>query len=193
MQERRYAHYKQADVFLQLAHYRRRLKVEIVQNSVSASGVSLLRLDQNKKEYRCAVLARSSDWYAYSLNSPDWQHGCTGAVVGTHDSCLPVPALALDTMRWYEKGEIREDFGAIKPTLGPDGKAIPDSFDHARRTHYGHNILIGCLMMGKPDALARLQTLNERTRFRIEAEIRKLHHRRQGRPLGVSPMVSSAS
>ena len=85
------AKYKQADVFLQLAHYRKRLKVEIVQDSVSASGVSLLRLDQNKKEYRCAVLSQSSDWYTYSLNSPEWQHGCTAVVVGTHDSCLPVP------------------------------------------------------------------------------------------------------
>ena len=191
MQERRYTQYKQADVFLQLAHYRKRLKVEIVQDSVSASGVSLLRLDQNKKEYRCAVLARSSEWYTYSLNSPEWQHGCTGAVVGTHDSCLPVPVLALDTMHWYETGEIRGNFGPIAPTKGPDGKAIPDAFDMARRTHYGHNILIGCLMMGKKDAIDRLQTLNERTRFRIEAEIRKLHHRRQGRPLKVSPMVSS--
>ena len=190
MQERRYSQYKQADVFLQLAHYRKRLKVEIVQNSVSASGVSLLRLDQNKKEYRCTVLARSSDWYGYSLNSPEWQHGCTAVVVGTHDSCLPVPALALDVMRWYEKGEIRAIFGPLAPTVGPDGKAIPDRFDKARKSAYGHNMLIGALMMGKPDALARLQTFNERTRFRIEAEIRKLHHRRQGRPLGVSPMVS---
>lgn len=51
-QERRYTRYKQADVFLQLAHYRKRLKVEIVPDSVSASGVSLLRLDQGKKLYR---------------------------------------------------------------------------------------------------------------------------------------------
>jgi hypothetical protein len=188
-QERRYSRYKQADVFLQLAHYRKRLKVEIVQDSVSASGVSLLRLDQNKKEYRCAVLARSSEWYSYSLNSPEWQHGCTAVVVGTHDSCLPVPALALDVMHWYEVGEIRGNFGPIAPTLDPNGKAIPDRFDSARKTQYGHSILIGCLMMGRPDALARLQTFNERTRFRIEAEIRRLHHRRQGRPLGVSPVI----
>lgn len=188
-QERRYARYKQTDVFLQLAHYRKRLKVEIMQDSVSASGVSLLCLDQNKKEYRCAVLARSSDWYSYSLNSPEWQHGCTAVVVGTHDSCLPVPALALDAMRWYEAGEIRNIFGPIAPMLDENKKLIPDSFDRARCTRYGHNILVGCLMMGRPDALARLQTFNERTRFRIEAEIRKLHHRRQGRPLGVSPLV----
>jgi hypothetical protein len=103
---------------------------------------------------------------------------------------LPVPVLALDVMRWYEIGEIRMIFGPLAPTLGPDGKAIPDTFDHARRTHYGHNILIGALMMGLPDATARLQTLNERTRFRIESEIRKLHHRRKGHPLGVSPLVS---
>ncbi|HEX3643708.1 MAG TPA: hypothetical protein VHV10_20655 [Ktedonobacteraceae bacterium] len=189
MQERRYSRYKQTDVFLQLAHYRKQLKVEIVQDSVSASGVSLIRKDTNK-QLRCAVLARSSDWYQYSLNSPEWQHGCTAVVVGTHDSCLPVPALALDVMRWYEKGEIRAIFGPIAPTIGPDGKAIPDRFDRARKSAYGHNMLIGCLMMGKQDALDRLQTFNERTRFRIEAEIRKLHHRRRGRPLVVSPIAS---
>jgi hypothetical protein len=191
VQERRYSRYKQADVFLQLAHYRKRLKVEIVKDSVSASGVSLLRLDQNKKEYRCAVLARSSEWYSYSLNSPEWQHGCGGAVVGTHDSCLPVPVLALDVMKWYEKGEIRGDFGPIAPMLDENKKLIPDKFDRDRKTQYGHNILVGCLMMGRPDALARLHTFNERTRFRIESELRKLHHRRRGRPLVVSPMVLS--
>ncbi len=189
MQERRYSQYKQADVFLQLAHYRKQLKVEIVQNSVSASGVSLLRLDTNKK-LRCAVLARSSDWYTYSLNSPEWQHGCTAVVVGTHDSCLPVPALALDVMRWYETGEIRAIFGPIAPTKGPDGKPVADRFDPARKSAYGHNILIGALMMGKQEAIDRLQTFNERTRFRIEAEIRRLHHRRRGRPLVVSPVAS---
>src|SRR5260370_12358085 len=125
MQERRYKEYKQADVFLQLEHYRKRLKVEIVRNSVSASGVSLLRLDQNKKEYRCAVLARSSDWYTYSLNSPEWQHGCIAVVVGTHDSCLPVAILALDVMHCYDKAEIRGNYGPIAPTPRPDLQAIP--------------------------------------------------------------------
>src|SRR5215469_4897321 len=104
--ERRYSRYTQADVWLQLAHYQKRLKVEIVYGSVSASGVSLTRLDQTGKQYRAVVLARASDWYHYSLNSPEWKHGISAAVVGTHDSCLPVPVLALDTMRWYEIGKM---------------------------------------------------------------------------------------
>jgi len=183
-QERRYSRYTQADVWLQLAHYQERLKVEIVYGSVSASGVSLVRLDQGKK-YRAVVLARASDWYTYSLNSPEWKHGISAAVVGTHDSCLPVPVLALDTLRWYEPGKMRDIFGPLQPTLDANGKPIADRFDEARRTHYGHNMLIGALMCGREDALARLQTLPERTRFRIEAELRRLHHRRVGRPLAL--------
>lgn len=79
------------------------------------------------------------------------------------------------------------NFGPLQPTFGPNGKAIPDSFDKARKSHYGHNMLIGALMCGLPEATARLQSLPDRTRFRIEAEVRQLHTCRQGRPLEVGP------
>lgn len=185
MKERRYSQYKQEDVFIQCIHFASVLKVEVLGAIVGAS-VSLIRMDTNKR-LRAVVLARSSDWYHYSLNFPLWQHGCTSVVCGTHDSCLPVPVLALDAMRWYTKNEIRDIFGTLQPQYDANDKPIPDTFDRARKTIYGHNMLIGALMCGRQDAIARLQTLPDRTRYRVEAELRKLHTRRQGRPLVVAP------
>jgi hypothetical protein len=80
-------------------------------------------------------------------------------------------------MRWYEAGKMRALFGSIDS----------ESFDKARKSHYGHNMLIGALMYGREDAIAKLQTMNPRTRRRVEAELRVLHTRRQGRPLVVGP------
>jgi hypothetical protein len=185
MKERRYSLYKQEDVFIQFIHFASVLKVEVLGGIVGAS-VSLSRLDTNTR-LRAVVLARSSDWYHYSLNYPLWKHGCNAVVCGTHDSCLPVPVLALDAMKWYKKHEIRDIFGPLQPTKGPDDKPIPDTFDRARKSAYGHTMLIGALMCGRQDAIARLQTLPDRTRYRVEAELRKLHTRRQGRPLVVAP------
>ena len=45
--------------------------------------------------------------------------------------------------------------------------------------------LIGALMCGRPDAFKRLETMRPSTRLRIEAEVRRLHMRRRGRPLKV--------
>jgi len=185
MKERRYSQYKQEDVFMQFIHFASVLKVEVIGPVVGAS-VSLLRLDTNKR-LRAVVLARSSDWYHYSLNFPLWQHGCTSVVCGTHDSCLPVPVLALDAMKWYKKNEIRDVFGSIQPQFDENDKPIPDTFDRARKSVYGHNMLVGALMCGREDAIARLQSLKPSTRYRIEAEVRKLHNRRQGHPLVVAP------
>jgi hypothetical protein len=185
MKERRYSQYKQEDVFIQFIHSASVLKVEVLGAIVGAS-VSLIRTDTNKR-LRAVVLARSSDWYRYSLNYPLWQHGCTAVVAGTHDSCLPVPVLALDAMKWYKKHELRDIFGPLQPRYDANDQPIPDTFDQARKSHYGHNMLIGALMCGREDAIARLQTFRPRTRYRIEAELRNLHARRQGRPLVVGP------
>jgi hypothetical protein len=184
LQERRYTCYKQADIWLQLAHYQVQLKVKLVRNSATSNSVSLMRLDTGK-QYHAIILARSSDWYKYSLNAPQWEHGITACVCGTHDSCLPVPVLALDTMRWYEEKKMRDIFGPLQPKLDSSGKLVPDTFDKARKSHYGHNMFIGALMCGREDARTRLNAMNERTRYRIEAEVRALHHRRRGRPLAL--------
>lgn len=174
--ERRYTKYKQEDVSIQLLHYASVLKVQVLSGTLIGASVSLLRLDTNKR-YRAVILARASDWYTYSLNYPLWKHGITAVVCGTHDSCLPIPVLALDAMRWYGPKEMRTIFGSIDS----------ESFEKARKSHYGHNMLIGALMCGKEDAIAKLQSLPDRTRYRIESELRQLHTRRQGRPLEVGP------
>lgn len=176
MQERRYTKYKQSDVWLQLCHYESVLKVKVLVGTLNGCSISLLRLDTSER-LRAVILARSSDWYVYSLNYPLWKHGCTAVVCGTHDSCLPVPTLALDAMRWYEAGKMRAIFGPIES----------ETFERARKSHYGHCMLIGALMCGREDARAKLQSLHPRTRRRIENEIRQLHTRRQGRPLVVGP------
>jgi hypothetical protein len=98
-----------------------------------------------------------------------------------------VPVLALDAMKWYEAKKMRAIFGTLQPQYDANDKPIPDTFDKARKSHYGHNMLVGALMCGREDAIARLQSLPDRTRFRIEAEMRTLHTRRQGRPLVVGP------
>ncbi len=185
--ERRYTKYKQDDVWHQLINLESALKVQVLRGTVHGSSVSLLRLDKAKERYCAVILARSSDWYIYRLNCvSQWSHGVTAVVCGTHDSCLPVPVLALDTMRWYEPLKMRTLFGPLQPQLDTNGNLIPDAFEKARKSHYGHNMLVGALMCGREDALARLQTLPDRTRYRIEAELLQLHRRHRGRPLEVA-------
>jgi hypothetical protein len=184
--ERRYTRYKQHDVFLQLCNLAHVLKVQVLEGTLVGASISLLRLDTNKR-HRAVILARSSDWYTYSLNIAEWKHGITAVVCGTHDSCINAPVLALDSMKWYEPLRMRKLFGDLQPQFDANDKLVPDSFDQARKSHYGHNMLIGALMCGREDARARLQSLPDSTRFRVEAELRILHTRRQGRPLEVSP------
>ena len=132
--ERRYSQYKQTDVYIQLLHYASVLKVQVLGGTLVGASVSLLRLDTNKR-LRAVILARLSDWYTYSLNYPLWKHGITAVVCGTHDSCLPVPVLALDAMRWYSPKELRDEFGPLQPTFGPNGKqSLTASIRHARAT-----------------------------------------------------------
>jgi hypothetical protein len=185
MPERRYSRYKREDVWVQLVQLQPQLGVRLIANSVYGSSVSL---EREGKRYRAVVLARSSDWYYYSLNCTDrFQHNISCIVCGTHDSCIDRPVLALDTMHWYEAKKMRADlFSTLKPRLDADEKAIPDDFDRFRKTQYGHNMLVGALMQRREDALARLKTLQPSTRFRIEAEVHRLHKRRVGHPLVVS-------
>jgi hypothetical protein len=185
--ERRYTKYRQDDVWLQLCNLASALKVQVLVGTLYGCSISLLRLDNKSERLRAVILARSSDWWQFSLGVSDWNHGITSVVCGTHDSCIDVPVLALDAMRWYDPKEMRDIFGPLQPTYDENDKAIPDSFDQARKSHYGHNMLVGALMCGLPEAIARLQSLNPRTRRRIESELRILHTRRQGRPLVVAP------
>src|SRR5215472_4934734 len=172
--ERRYSRYKRDDVWKQMMHHAERISIEIVSDSVHGNSVTIIRLKDEKgnkcrQEHRAVVLARSSDWYSYSLNCTDrYLHGVTCVIAGTHDSCIDRPVLALDSMRWYEPLKMRADFGKLAPTLDSSSKLIPDQFDKARKTQYGSNMLLGALMQKRPDALARLATLPTDTRLRYE-------------------------
>lgn len=185
MKERRYSQYKSEDVWSQLYHLQGALGVTVQDGTVYGSSVSLT---YQGEEHRAVVLARSSDWYTHSLNCVElMRHGLTLIVCGTHDSCIDRPVLALDAMRLYEAKEMRvkslEPTSKRKPNGRPD-----DAFEKHRRSHYGHNMLVGALMCGRADAIKRLLTLPDSTRWRIEAEVRKLHKRREGRPLEVWPL-----
>src|SRR5436190_18970887 len=97
-QERRYTKYRQTDVWLQLCNLASALKVQVLMGTLHGCSISLVRLDTSER-LRAVILSRASDWYVYSLNVAEWDHGCTAIVCGTHDSCVSMPILALDAMK----------------------------------------------------------------------------------------------
>ena len=125
------------------------------------------------KSYRAVVLAKASDWYYYSLNCTErWHHHVNAAIVGTHDSCVPVPVFALDEMRVYDKHKARvEDF---------TGPAFDEGY---RKSAYGHRMLLGGLMCLRTDAWARFDQLPASTKRRLRVKVKRLGLRRCGRPL----------
>ena len=198
MPERRYSRYKRDDVWRAMMQHQERLGIRVVQDSVHGNSVTIIREKDDKgekvrgevrQEHRAVILARSSDWYYYSLNCTDrYLHGITCVIAGTHDSCIDRPVLAMDSMRWYESLKMRSDFGKLEPTLDKSGNALPDAFEKARKTQYGSNMLLGALMQKREDALARLATLKPRTRLRYEQKMRRLARRRTGHPFVVWPV-----
>jgi hypothetical protein len=136
-----------------------------------------VRVRYQEKVYQAVVLARSSDWYRYSLNCTDrWKHHVNAVIAWTHDSCLSVPVFALEERRVYgsHKAAEVEDFS--------DEMQFSEPF---RKTAYGHHMLVGALMCLRPDAQARLRSLKPSTQRRIQAEVRRLRMRRRGGPLRV--------
>jgi|GEM_PF-1219540 len=215
--KRRYCQYSFEDTQRALEQQQRQLKVQIVPDSSSRNGrrVGIMSAELDKliakeeearlgsppaqppvqrasahREFHAAViLARSSDWYRFNLNT--YRHNIECAIVGTHDSCLEVPALAMDGLEWYGIEKIRFEKllapamnGTVDPKAPMHRETNPDLFEKKyRKSHYGHCVLVGSLIRGRKDARDRLMTLPERTRFRIEAEVRRLRERRPGRPL----------
>lgn len=182
MPKRRYCKYSFEDTQRAIQQQQRQLHVEILKGSVSKNGRRIrLYSEKHKREFWAVILARSSDWYVYNLNT--YNSGIEAAIVGTHDSCLEVPTLAMDSLEWYDPEKTR-----FEKTLLPEkGMKLPESPDYFekryRRTHYGHCVLIGALIIGRQDAIERLMTLPPSTRFRLEVEVAWLRHRRPGRPL----------
>ena len=173
--KRRYTRYTQDDVYRALDAHQEHLGVRIAPGSAYGNRIQLV---SNLGERIAVVLARSSDWYRYSLNVMTWQHPLQAAVVGTHDSCLPIPVLAMDSMQWYQPYELRFQ-------LALPADPSKDRFERHRKTQYGHNVLLGAFICGRADAQERVMSLPERTRLRLEAEKRKLLKRRRGRPFKV--------
>ncbi len=194
--KRRYCQYTFEDTQRALEQQHRQLQVTIVPNTSSRNGrrVGIASADLDAfigpHDFHAAViLARSSDWYRYKLNT--YKHGLACAIVGTHDSCLEVPVLAMDSLEWYAPEQIRLEKllapaakGMVDPRKPMDQKTNPDLFEQRyRKTRYGHKVLVGALIRGRKDGRDRLMTLPGRTRRYIEAEVRHLRKRRPGRPL----------
>ncbi len=199
MPKRRYCKYTFEDTQRALEQQLRQLNIEVVANSVSRNGRRVgLKSDKldallGKNElgfHYVIILARSSHWYRYSLNA--YKHGMEAAIVGTHDSCLEVPVLAMDDLEWYDVDTIRFEKllapgpGTVDPTQPMDIKTNPDKFEvKYRKSHYGHCVLVGARIRGRKDALDRLSTLSDRTYYFIMAEVTRLRKRRSGRPLNL--------
>lgn len=181
MPKRRYCRYSYEDTQRAIQHQARQLGVRILPGSASANGRRVqIRTQKHQRDLWTIILARSSEWYRFNLNT--YNSGIEAAIVGTHDSCISVPVLAMDSLEWYEPYTTRFE-QSLAPTKGMMVPDNPDRFERLRRTHYGHCVLVGALIVGRKEAVARLMTLPERTRFRLEAEVKQLRHRRPGRPL----------
>jgi hypothetical protein len=184
--KRRYTRYTLEDTQRALQQQQSQLRVEIVAGSASLNGHRIQVLDQeHNRTYWALLLAKSSEWYAHSLHT--YTHGIEVVIVGTHDSCLPVRVLALDSMEWYEPEKTR--YEATLTGLA-SGKSV-DRFQRLRKTAYGHRVWIGALIMGRAEARYGLLLVPDSTRYRIEAEVKRLRHRRPGRPLQLWPREAS--
>lgn len=178
--QRRYSGYRYEDVLIYLAQHApmpfedSRGRGELRFDGIVNLG-RCVQVRYRDKAYRAVVLAKASDWYHYSLNCTErWHHQVSAAIVGTHDSCLPVPVFAIDEHRAYNAKKARvEDF------TGPQ-------FDEAlRKSAYGHHMLVGGLMCLRADAWTRFDQMAASTRRRIRAKLKRLGLRRRGRPLPV--------
>jgi hypothetical protein len=181
MAKRRYSKYTYEDTQRAIQQQQRSLLVTILPGSASKNGRRIrIYSGKHKQELWVIILARSSDWYRFNLNT--YRSGIEAAIVGTHDSCVSVPVLAMDTLEWYAPYRTRFE-GLLSPAADLRLPDRPDPFERLRRTRYGHCVLVGALIVGRTEARDRLMTLPDRTRFRLEAEVRRLRHRRAGRPL----------
>lgn len=181
MAKRRYCRYTFEDTQRAIQQQQKQARVRILPGSASTNGRRVrLYSEVHKRELWAVILARSSEWYRYNLNT--YHHGIEAAIVGTHDSCVSVPVLAMDSLEWYEPYKTRFE-QSLPPTKELRLADHPDKFELMRRSRYGHSVLVGALIVGRKEAIDRLMTLPASTRYRIEAEVRFLRHRRPGRPL----------
>ncbi len=121
------------------------------------------------KARHAVVLARSSDYYHYSLaDYPELRL----IVCGLHDSYVHLPV-------WETRTNTR-----YRPRDTAIALTSPD-FDRLRCTQFGHAVLVGALLNGDATALDFFQEkLPPRTQSRLTAEVATLREKRyRGRPL----------
>jgi hypothetical protein len=165
--ERAYKRYKLEEALALLHQTHERMGLEIVPGSTI--GHTYLANHAELGTIRLLVLGRSSEWYAYRLNT--YADNIGAVVCATHDSCLPIPVFALDTPLTYYK--------PLATRYHPLSK-IPVHFFHTER---GHKMLVGALMCRLPEAEQVLSGFKRSTRYRIELETRQLLLRKRGRPI----------
>ncbi len=176
--KRRYTRYSFEDTQRAIQHQQRQAGVRILPGTASTNGRRIrIYAEKYRREMWAVILARSSDWYRYNLNT--YNSGIEVVIAGTHDSCISQPVLAMDTLDWTDPFKTR--FEASLPP--PKDSRHVDTFDRFRKSHYGHCVLVGALIVGRKEAIERLMTFPARTRRDLEAEVRRLRHRRPGRPL----------
>ncbi|GCE18683.1 hypothetical protein [Dictyobacter kobayashii] len=181
MPKRRYTRYTFEDTQRAIQHQQWQAGVRVIAGTASANGRRIqIYSEKHRRNLWVVLLARSSHWYRYCLNTYDC--GIEAIVAGTHDSCVSVPILAMDTLEWHEPYKTRFEHSLPLPK-GLDIRQHPDRFELFRRSHYGHCVLVGALIVGRQEAIDRLMTFPPRTRRDIEGEVRRLRHRRPGRPL----------
>jgi hypothetical protein len=174
-EQRRYTGYSHTDVLVQTLQGLAP-GIEIIKGTSYTRYTASVRAQG--REYLAVFLGRASDWYRYSLNMTPEARQITLVIVGTHDSCLPLPVYALDQNKWYEPKTIRF------PLWPPYPQGISEKF---RKTRYGHAILVGGLLCKVPEAEERLLSLPAPTQKRIHREVQRLTRRRRGRPLKLFP------
>lgn len=178
MPKRRYTRYSFEDTQRAIQHQQRQAGVRILPGSASPNGRRIkIYADKYQRDLWAIILARSSHWYRYNLNT--YASGIEAIIAGTHDSCVNVPVLAMDTLEWTDPFKTRFEYSLPLPK----DPRQEDTFARFRKSHYGHCVLVGALIMGRKEAIDRLMTFPARTRRNIEAEVRRLRHRRPGRPL----------
>jgi hypothetical protein len=121
-------------------------------------------LESDMKHVRFAlVLRRSSDWYRRGLHTA--KSKISYLIVGTHDSCIPFSVYAMDCLQEF-------------PAKATFYDMTSPEFLQTRCSQFGHNILLGGLVCGLPEAQAVLQQLKPSTQYRIRKETIALADRR---------------
>jgi hypothetical protein len=132
------------------------------------SGQAKERPTLPREETKAVVLARSSDYYHYHLET---RAQFDLIVCGLHDAYCLLPVLEMRTNMRYSPGQTSYDMKS------------PD-FERVRKSEYGHNIFVTALVKGDQGALSFLKTLKPSTRNRIRREVSDLQHKvYHGRPL----------